>query len=82
MTAVYDRVASLLSERLGVPAGDIAADATFDQLDLDSLDLVEFALGAEEEFGVRISDDEAETLSTVGDAVALLETKGVGVAQA
>ena len=82
MSATYDRVASLLSERLGVPADDITADATFDELDLDSLDLVEFALGAEEEFGVRISDDEAEGLKSVGDAVALLETKGVGVAQA
>ena len=81
-TATYDRVASLLSERLGVPADDITAQATFDELDLDSLDLVEFALGAEEEFGVRISDDEAEGLKSVGDAVALLETKGVGVAQA
>lgn len=80
MSATYDRVASLLSERLGVPADDITAEATFDQLDLDSLDLVEFALGAEEEFGVRISDDEAEGLKSVGDAVALLETKGVGVA--
>ena len=79
---VYDRVATLLSERLGVPADDISPDATFDQLDLDSLDLVEFALGAEEQFGVRISDDEAEELRSVGDAVALLETKGVGVAQA
>ena len=82
MTATYDRVASLLSSRLGVPESDITPDATFEELDLDSLDLVEFALGAEEEFGVRISDDEAEGLKSVGDAVALLETKGVGVAQA
>lgn len=82
MTATFDRVAALLSNRLGVPADDITPEATFDELDLDSLDLVEFALGAEDEFGVRISDDEAEGLSSVGDAVALLETKGVGVAQA
>lgn len=82
MSATYDRVATLLSERLGVPADDISADATFEELDLDSLDLVEFALGAEEEFGVRISDDEAEALRSVGDAVALLETKGAGVVQA
>ena len=80
MTATFDRVATLLSERLGVPADDISSAATFEELDLDSLDLVEFALGAEEEFGVRISDDEAESLTSVGDAVALLETKGVGVA--
>ena len=82
MNATLDRVAALLSNRLGVPAGDISAEATFDELDLDSLDLVEFALGAEDEFGVRISDDEAEGLRSVGDAVALLETKGVGAAQA
>ncbi len=82
MNATLDRVAALLSNRLGVPADDISADATFDQLDLDSLDLVEFALGAEDEFGVRISDEEAEGLRTVGEAVARLETKGVGAAQA
>lgn len=82
MTATLERVSTLLSERLGVPADDISPDATFDELDLDSLDLVEFALGAEEEFGVRISDDEAEGLRSVADAVALLETKGAGVAQA
>ena len=78
MTATYDRVASLLTERLGVAQSDVSAESTFEELDLDSLDLVEFALGAEEEFGVRISDDEAEGLRTVADAVALLETKGVG----
>lgn len=82
MPATFDRVAELLSSRLGVPADDITPDATFEQLDLDSLDLVEFALGAEDEFGVRISDDEAEGLRSVGDAVALLETKGVGAARA
>lgn len=80
--SVYDRVVTILSDRLGVPADDVAPDTTFEQLDLDSLDLVEFALGAEESFGVRISDDEAEGLRTVGDAVALLESKGLGVTQA
>ena len=80
--SVYDRVVTILSERLGVPAEDVAPDTTFEQLDLDSLDLVEFALGAEETFGVRISDDEAEGLRSVGDAVSLLESKGLGVSQA
>ncbi|MGM0819496.1 MAG: phosphopantetheine-binding protein, partial [Actinomycetota bacterium] len=45
-------------------------------LDLDSLDLVEFALAAEEELGVRISDEEAEQLETLADTVKLLEEKG------
>jgi len=75
--AIYDAAANLGADRSA-----ISREATFEDLDLDSLDLVEFALGAEEEFGVRIADEEAEELKTVGDAVALLETKGVGVAQA
>ncbi|MPZ71880.1 MAG: acyl carrier protein [Nitriliruptorales bacterium] len=79
---VYDRVVTILNDRLGVPAEDVSPETTFEQLDLDSLDLVEFALGAEESFGVRISDDEAEGLRSVGDAVALLESKGLGVTQA
>ena len=79
MSPLYDRVKELLVDKFGVPAEDIRADATFDELDLDSLDLVEFALAAEEELGVRISDEEAEDLETLGDAVALLEAKGAKV---
>ena len=81
MSATYDHVTTLLVDRLGVTQDDITVDATFEELDLDSLDLVEFALGAEEAFGVRISDDEAESLRTVGDAVALLDAKGAVVSQ-
>jgi acyl carrier protein len=79
MSAVYDRVAALLVDRFGVPADDISADATFEDMDLDSLDLVEFSLACEEELGVRIEDEEAEGLSTLGDAVRLLESKGATV---
>lgn len=80
MTALYDRVKDLLVDKFGVPAGDIRPEATFEELDLDSLDLVEFAMAAEEELGVRISDDEAEQLATLADTVALLEQKGATVA--
>lgn len=79
MTDVYDRVKSLLVDKFGVPEDDIAPEATFDDLDLDSLDLVEFALAAEEELGVRISDEEAEDLETLQDTVKLLESKGATV---
>jgi acyl carrier protein len=75
MSATYERISTLLVDRLGVESDDITVEATFSELDLDSLDLVEFALGAEETFGVKISDDEAEQLRTIGDAVQLLETK-------
>lgn len=78
-SAVYDRVKELLVEKFGVPEDDVRPDATFEALDLDSLDLVEFALAAEEELGVRISDEEAEDLETLDDAIKLLEAKGAEV---
>ncbi|CAN5269913.1 acyl carrier protein [soil metagenome] len=76
MSAVYDKVADILAEKFGVPTDDISPEATFEDMDLDSLDLVEFALAAEEELGVRISDEEAEDLKTLNDTVSLLESKG------
>jgi len=76
MSAVYDKVSGILVDKFGVEADDITPDATFDDLDLDSLDLAEFALAAEEELGVRISDEEAEELTTLDDTVKLLESKG------
>lgn len=79
MTAVYDKVKELLVDKFGVDEDDISPEATFDDLDLDSLDLVEFALAAEEELGVRISDEEAEQLDTLEDTVKLLEEKGAKV---
>jgi acyl carrier protein len=78
-TAVYDRVSTLLADKFGVPAEQLTPSATFDELDLDSLDLVEFALVAEEELGVGISDEEAENLATLQETVDLLERKGASV---
>lgn len=79
MSPIYDRVKDLLVDKFGVPAEDVSPEATFEDLDLDSLDLVEFALAAEEELGVRISDEEAERLDTLDDTVKLLESKGAQV---
>lgn len=79
MSTVYDRVTELLVDKFGVPEEDITPEATFEDLDLDSLDLVEFALAAEEDLGVRISDEEAEDLETLKDTVKLLESKGATV---
>jgi acyl carrier protein len=78
-SAVYDKVKELLVEKFGVSEEEISPEATFADLDLDSLDLVEFALAAEEEMGVRISDEEAEQLDTLDDTVKLLEHKGATV---
>ena len=76
---VYDKVKDLLVDKFGVPSEEVTPEATFEDLDLDSLDLVEFALAAEEEMGVRITDEESESLSTVQDTVDLLESKGAKV---
>lgn len=76
---VYERVKTLLVDKFGVAESEISLDATYESLDLDSLDLVEFALAAEEELGVSISDEEAEGLETVRDTVSLLEQKGAAV---
>jgi acyl carrier protein len=79
MSAVYEKVKELLVDKFGVPEDDISPEATFEDLDLDSLDLVEFALAAEEEMGARITDEEAEDLKTLDDTVKLLESKGATV---
>jgi acyl carrier protein len=82
MSAVYDTVKQLLVDKFGVSEEEISPAATFSDLDLDSLDLVEFALAAEEELGVRITDEEAEQLDTLDDTVKLLEQKGATVEEA
>ena len=76
MATVYERVSELLVDKFGVDREAIAPEASFEDLDLDSLDLVEFSMACEEEMGVRIEDEEAEDLSTLGEAVSLLESKG------
>ena len=79
MATVYDKVKQLLVDKFGVEEGDISPSATFEDLDLDSLDLVEFALATEDELGVRITDEEAEQLDNLDDTVKLLEEKGAKV---
>ena len=79
MATVYDKVKELLVDKFGVEEEEVSPEATFEDLDLDSLDLVEFALAAEDELGVRISDEEAEQLETLNDTVKLLEEKGAKV---
>ena len=78
-TDMLSRVADLLVDKFGTDKSAITKESTFEELDLDSLDLVEFALAVEDELGVRITDDEAADLTTLGDAVDLLQAKGAKV---
>jgi acyl carrier protein len=76
---VYDKIVTLLDDKFGIAADEVSAQSSFEELDLDSLDLVEFAMAVEDDLGVKITDDEAAELTSVGDAVALLESKGASV---
>jgi acyl carrier protein len=68
--SVKDGLAEILEEVAGVLPADVTEDKTFtDDLDVDSLSMVEIALAAEERFGVKIPDDQLAQLKTVSDAV-------------
>ncbi|MDT4944271.1 MAG: acyl carrier protein [Pseudonocardiales bacterium] len=67
-------LASILEEVADVKPDDVADDKSFtDDLDVDSLSMVEVAMAAEEKFGVKIPDDELPKLKTVGDAVSYIQ---------
>jgi acyl carrier protein len=78
MPTVLQRLSGILVTYFGVEEHEVTPDATFAQLDLDSLGIVEFALVAEKEFGVAIAEDEVSPKAKVSDAVAMLTAKGVG----
>ena len=74
MSETADRVKKIVVEHLGVEAEKVTEEASFiDDLGADSLDIVELVMAFEEEFGVEIPDDAAETILTVGDAVKFIE---------
>ena len=75
--STLDRLCGILIDYFGVEADEVRPDATFAELDLDSLAIVEFALVAEKEFGILIADDEVTPHATVTDALLLLGAKGV-----
>jgi acyl carrier protein len=65
-----ERVRSILVEQLGVDEEQVTGDASFQgDLDADSLDLVELIMELEDQFGLKISDEDAQKIATVGEAV-------------
>lgn len=74
MATTFERVRTIIVDQLGVDPEDVKMDASFrDELEADSLDLVELIMQFEEEFGGEISDEQAQKILTVGDAVKFLE---------
>ena len=67
---ILGKVRGILVEQLGVDEEAVTLEASFQEdLDADSLDLVQLIMELEDQFGITISDEEAETIVTVGDAV-------------
>ena len=68
--SIEDKIKKIIAEKLGVETGEIVPQASFvDDLGADSLDLVELIMSMEEEFDIDISDEDAEKLVTVKDAL-------------
>ena len=74
--AVQEKVKSIIVEQLGVKPEEVTPEASFiDDLGADSLDTVELIMALEEEFNIEIPDEDAEKMTTVGDAVRYIDEK-------
>ena len=72
---VFERVKEVLTEQLGVDENEVTEEASFQEdLDADSLDLVELIMELEDQFGIKCSDDDAQKIQTVGQAVDYVST--------
>ncbi len=73
--SIEERVKEIIVDQLGVDEGEVTPDAKFiDDLGADSLDIVELVMALEEEYDIEISDEEAEKIQTVGDAIEFIKS--------
>jgi acyl carrier protein len=76
MATTFERVSDIIVELLGTDRAKITPEARFrEDLEADSLDLVEMIMAIEEEFSGEISDEDAQKITTVGDAVNYIDTR-------
>ncbi len=74
MSEIASRVKAIIVDKLGVEESEVTTEASFtNDLGADSLDTVELIMEFEKEFGISIPDDQAEKITTVGDAIAYIE---------
>jgi acyl carrier protein len=74
--SIEEKVKKIIAEKLSVDLSEVKPEASFvDDLGADSLDLVELIMSMEEEFGVEISDEDAEKIVTVKDAISYVNTR-------
>lgn len=73
---VFSKVKEIIVDQLGIEEDEVTPDASFiDDLGADSLDIVELIMAFEEEFDIEIPDEDAEKITTVGEAVEYIESK-------
>jgi acyl carrier protein len=76
---IESRIKNLLVSELGLDESKVSMEATFEEdLEVDSLGVVELLMALEDEFGVKIPDEEAEEIGTVGEAVNVVAAKLAG----
>ena len=76
MSGSTEKIKSVIAEQLGVKPEEVTDQAKFvDDLGADSLDTVELVMALEEEYGIEIPDEDAEKLTTVGEAIKYIEEK-------
>ncbi len=76
MNDTFEKIKNIIVELLGVDPDKVTMEANFrDDLEADSLDLVELIMAFEEEFGGEISDEEAKQITTVGEAVKYVQER-------
>lgn len=73
--SVFDKIKSIVVEQLGVEEEEVTMETSFEDLNADSLDIVELIMALEEEFDLEIPDEDAEKLTTVGAAVDYIKEK-------
>jgi acyl carrier protein len=72
--AIFENVKSILVEQLGIEGETVSIESSLiDDLNADSLDMVELVMAMEQEFGISIPDEEAERIKTVGDAIEFIK---------
>ncbi|MBL7846136.1 MAG: acyl carrier protein [Cyclobacteriaceae bacterium] len=76
MQTIQQKITSILTEKIGIPESEITPDASFvKDLGIDSLDYAELVMEFEQTFDIKIPDDDADKLQTIGQAVTYIEDK-------
>ncbi|MDK2822169.1 MAG: acyl carrier protein [Clostridia bacterium] len=72
---IFEKVKSIVVDQLGVDADEVTLETSFEDLNADSLDVVELVMALEEEFDIEIPDEDAEKIRSIGAAVEYIKAK-------